>query len=88
MIKRGKSKMSILVVIVLIFYVTCLLAFKSTTNYNVKISNFLTMQVNSDHDILVRALKGYSVERTPVWLMRQVGMFFQLTFKNGRHYSV
>jgi hypothetical protein len=26
----------------------------------------------SDHDILLRALKGEVVERTPVWLMRQV----------------
>ena len=64
---------------VLTFYVTCLLAFKSATNYNAKISKFLAMSVNSDHDILVRALKGDKVERTPVWLMRQVGMYFQIS---------
>jgi hypothetical protein len=28
----------------------------------------------SSHDILVRAYKGEKVERTPVWLMRQVSM--------------
>lgn len=28
---------------------------------------------NPDSDLLVRALKGQVVERTPVWLMRQVG---------------
>lgn len=27
---------------------------------------------NPDSDLLVRALKGQRVERTPVWLMRQV----------------
>jgi hypothetical protein len=30
------------------------------------------IQYNPDSDILVRALKGEKVERTPVWLMRQV----------------
>lgn len=43
--------------------------FYRNNRYNYKFSS-LTM--NSEHDILVRALKGESVERTPVWLMRQV----------------
>ena len=30
---------------------------------------------NDDHDILVRALKGEQVDRTPVWLMRQAGRY-------------
>lgn len=31
-----------------------------------------SIQMAADHDILVRTLRGEDVERTPVWLMRQV----------------
>jgi uroporphyrinogen-III decarboxylase len=32
----------------------------------------MSMSVASDSNLLIRALKGESVERIPVWLMRQV----------------
>lgn len=39
--------------------------------------------VNPDSDILVRALRGEVVERTPVWLMRQVN---NSTYKHNDSY--
>ena len=33
---------------------------------------------NSDHDLLVRTLQGEKVDRTPVWLMRQVKLIVWL----------
>ena len=38
---------------------------------------------SSEADLLVRAFKGESVERTPVWLMRQAGRYM----KDFRVYS-
>ena len=31
------------------------------------------VSMSGDADLLIRSLKGETVERTPVWLMRQVG---------------
>ena len=51
----------------------------TSIKYNYNSYNDHTMKLmmmstsdRSDHDILLRALKGEVVERTPVWLMRQV----------------
>lgn len=43
-------------------------------SYNDQTMKLMMMSTSdrSDHDILLRALKGEVVERTPVWLMRQV----------------
>jgi len=65
------------------FIITCYSFHTITTStsirYNYNSYNDHTMKLmmmstsdRSDHDILLRALKGEVVERTPVWLMRQV----------------
>lgn len=38
-------------------------------------SLFMSSTVVTEADLLVRALKGETVERTPVWLMRQVSSY-------------
>ena len=44
--------------------------FSKSVKSNIKSNTKLN--ANDDSDILIRALKGEKVERTPVWLMRQV----------------
>ena len=39
--------------------------------------------MNVDHDILLRSARGETVDRSPVWLMRQAGRFI----KDFRAYS-
>jgi uroporphyrinogen-III decarboxylase len=38
---------------------------------------------HSEHDILLRAARGETVDRSPVWLMRQAGRYM----KEFREYS-
>lgn len=60
-------------------YLSCVYCFQKN-NYAIKATKSYMMVANKDHDILVRALKGENVERTPVWLMRQVLNHFLLIY--------
>ena len=48
------------------------LLFSKSVKSNIKSNTKLN--ANDDSDILIRALKGEKIERTPVWLMRQVDL--------------
>lgn len=41
------------------------------------------MSADSDHDILLRVARGEAADRSPVWLMRQVGSLFGTVQKRG-----
>jgi len=58
-------------------FIICYSFHTTTTSTSIKYdhtmkSMMMSTSDRSDHDILLRALKGEVVERTPVWLMRQV----------------
>ena len=48
------------------------ITYQTATSAASAVKSPTALEVGGEHDLLVRTLRGEKVERTPVWLMRQV----------------